>query len=348
MYIAKRHSLNWKNLIYIIILFIIILKSYLNISKNIISYDSYSDIYYPLFCEKFDFITYNYSNINQCSDYANFASGILFGKAKFTEEFSQSFKSLSLIHLVVASGSQISLIIDFVEKSLTKVGILKKLRFFILTISVFLFAYSLGFTPPIVRASIFSIILIFLSTFFGENVSGYKALLITLIIIFIIFPSWLYSISLWLSVLASLSITIANKYFRKSLFNPIIAQILILILLFPLLSQFNTSINLISIPMNIVLGLIIPYLILILFFCLIPLFNIVAEILSVIFIPFIVNVIVYIDEITKNLFILKLYKFQRLDFIIFYSTSAIILIIFDYYYTYNQNLKSKFDSQQLK
>jgi ComEC/Rec2-related protein len=337
----KPHLFSIPNFITLIILGLSIFRATFFKSSKIFGSDSYNDWYYELFCIQNIEVARTLADQVQCSDIANFASGIVFGLGKFTLEFKNEYKSLGLIHLIVASGTQVNYLFRAVDWVLIQLGIIKKIRYVFFVISCITLLMLIGYTPPLVRASIFIGIIVTLTTFFGRYITSFRALCYTLSLILIFNPQWLYSLSLWLSCLASLAIIISSEFKNSYCPQSLQDNLMVTLFLLPILSQFNSNINLVTIPLNIILAIILPYLIGVLLFCFIPIVGNLFKVFSVFGLTLIIGVISSINDITSPYFTIHINKLYQQDIIIYYSFILAILIIL---YTYKTN---KFNLQAI-
>ena len=334
----KPYLFSIPNLITLIILFIAVVRAKtFGTTKSFGAGDSYSHIYYDLFCNQYASLVNNIAVDVQCSDISNFASGIVFGIGKFTQEFKNEYKSLGLIHLIVASGTQVNYLFGAVEWVLIQLGVTKKIRYIFFILSCTGLFLLIGFTPPLIRASIFIGIIVTLTTFFGRYIHSFRALIYCLSIILLAFPTLVNSFSLWLSTLASLAIILSNELKNSYIPQPLQDNIMVTILLLPILSQFNSSLNLITIPLNIILAIIIPYLIASLLLCFVPIVGIIFRILSVYSLTFIIAIISSIDNYTSSFLTIKINKLDQLEIGTYYIFLALILIIIHTYKTHQFN-----------
>jgi competence protein ComEC len=336
----KPHLFSLSNFITLVILGLSVFRATYFKATKIIGVDSYNDWYFELFCVQNIEVYKAFADQVQCSDIANFASGIVFGLGKFTTEFKNEYKSLGLIHLIVASGTQVNYLFGAVDWILIQLGVLKKIRFIFFIISCFTLLILIGYTPPLIRASIFIGIVVTLTTFFGRFIHSLRALMYTISIVLVFNPHWLYSMSLWLSCLASFAILISAEFKNDYLPQPLQDNLLVTLFLLPILSQFNTSINLVTVPLNIILAIILPYLIGILLFCFIPIVGNIFKVLSVFSLTLIIGIISSINDFTSPYFTIHINKLNQEDIIVYYSLILLILIILYSYKTNNFNLRA--------
>jgi len=192
------------------------------------------------------------------SDLAAIGAAMVWGqKQQLSPLQYQIFQKTGLLHLLVLSGQNITLLVGFFNGLGGIIGYRIKLT---LTILVALF-YLVVFhgDPPIVRASlmaIYSALVIFQQKFTPPlYVLGFITVLLLAI-----FPAWLTSVSFWLSVSATAGIYLFYPYFqRKYRFRSGLAQTFFLslsaqILTTPILLLVFRELPLLTLPMNILVA----------------------------------------------------------------------------------------------
>jgi len=195
--------------------------------------------------------------------HASLLNGIIFGiNLKTTKVFYEQLKIVGLLHLVVLSGINIT-ILGAIVSSIT--GFLGKRASILLTIlTIILFILFVGPQAPIVRAGIMGVLTLVAVLSGRKNVILYS-LFLSFFFIAIIFPAWLGSVSLYLSYGATLGImffgqTKSNNYLWKNIKLSLAAQIFtapIIFIYFKQISLISPLSNLLvaeTIPALMVLG----------------------------------------------------------------------------------------------
>ncbi|MEX1052277.1 MAG: ComEC/Rec2 family competence protein [Patescibacteria group bacterium] len=141
--------------------------------------------------------------------HASLLNGILFGVSLNTsQEFFQQLKMVGLLHIVVLSGINITLLASIIA-SFT--GFLDKKLSSILTIlSIILFVLFVGPDPPIVRAGVMGGLSLF-AIIFGRQKSAFYLLFLSGILVLIFKFEWIASISFQLSYGATLGLILFGK-----------------------------------------------------------------------------------------------------------------------------------------
>ncbi len=171
--------------------------------------------------------------------------------------FKEMLIETGTIHVVVVSGYNISLVYSVVWALLgsfydrTKLGIG--------LVVAFLYAAISGFEPPVVRSWIMGSIA-YLGRHYGRSFPTLKVLMVSVLIMILWRPAFLFSLSFQLSFSATLSLIVFTsiveknltfvsklpELFREDLVSTIAAQILV----WPILSYYFGRVSLISIPVN--------------------------------------------------------------------------------------------------
>lgn len=192
------------------------------------------------------------------NDLAGLASAMVWGQKQHLSAYHyELFQKTGLLHLLVLSGQNITLLVSFFNSLSQALGHKVKL---IITIGIALF-YLLVFggDPPIVRSSLMAIMssLVILQQ---KNTLPIYLLFIVSSLLLLINPSWWTSLSFWLSVSATLGIQLFYPYFQaKYHFKNQLAQTFFLslsaqILTTPLLILVFREVSLITLPMNVLVG----------------------------------------------------------------------------------------------
>jgi len=147
--------------------------------------------------------------------HASLLNGILFGiNLKTTKEFYEQLKVVGLLHLVVLSGINITLLSSIISQGTQCFS--KKISILTTIILIILFVIFVGIKAPILRAA-FMGILTLVANYTGRKNYSLYALFLSFIISLIFFPSWLKNISFQLSYAATLGIILfGERNVRKS------------------------------------------------------------------------------------------------------------------------------------
>lgn len=151
-----------------------------------------------------EFIT-NLINSYLPEPHASLLMGIVLGKKlEVTTSFYQKLKDVGLIHIVVLSGMNITLLSSLVIS--TTVEFIGRRYATILTIVIIiLFILFVGIEPPLMRAAIMGILSL-IGLLYGRKTLALYTLFLSGCLMIIIWPDWLTSISFQLSFAATLGI----------------------------------------------------------------------------------------------------------------------------------------------
>lgn len=173
---------------------------------------------------------------------ASLLNGMIFGVSlKTTKEFYQQLKIVGLLHLVVLSGMNITLLAAMIS-SITKY-FSKVISTVITILTIILFVIFVGPQAPIIRAA-FMGILTHVAIITGRKNFVLYALFLSLIFIIIFWPSWLKTISLQLSYGATFGIilfgqTKSDNFVWKNLRLTLAAQIFTVPIIFIYFKQIS-------------------------------------------------------------------------------------------------------------
>ena len=200
---------------------------------------------------------------------ASLLNGIIFGiNLETTKEFYQQLKVVGLLHLVVLSGINITLLSSMVSSTTTFIS--KQLSTMITVLMIFLFVLFVGPKAPIVRAA-FMGILTHVAIMTGRKNYTIYALFLSLVFIRLFWPDWLKTVSLQLSYGATLGIILfgqsrSTNYIMKNLRLSLAAQIFtapIIFIYFKQVSLISPLANLLvaeTIPILMVFGFLTAFL----------------------------------------------------------------------------------------
>ena len=190
--------------------------------------------------------------------HASLLNGIIFGvNLKTTKEFYQQLKIVGLLHLVVLSGINITLLSSMISSSTKFLS--KQLSTLITILAIISFVIFVGPKAPIVRAG-FMGLLTHVAIITGRKNYTLYVLFLSLIFILIFWPDWLKMISLQLSYGATLGIILFgqsqsnNNYVLKNLRLTLAAQVFTV----PIIFFYFKQVSLISPLANLLVAETIP------------------------------------------------------------------------------------------
>ena len=191
------------------------------------------------------------------SPQAELLSGILLGQNKnLPGRLKLALRDTSTLHIVVASGQNLSMVAGFFLSFSGLIG-RKKATALGLLACVFYTLMS-GMQLPILRAAIM-FTFASLASFFGRVRDGWWVLLVTAALMLLVNPSWITNLSFQLSFLATFGVIVISpillKFFSKI---PIISQDLAVtiaaqVMVTPIIAQNFHQISLVSVLANILI-----------------------------------------------------------------------------------------------
>lgn len=145
--------------------------------------------------------------------HASLLNGILLGiPLKTSKEFYAQLKIVGLVHIVVLSGMNITLLSAIIIGLTYRLG--KLISTLITIVSIVLFIQFVGPAPPIVRAG-FMGILSLIAILYGRRTIALYTLILSAILLAFYRPDWLQSISFQLSYAATLGLILFSKSHKK-------------------------------------------------------------------------------------------------------------------------------------
>ena len=145
--------------------------------------------------------------------HSGLVTGIVLGsKEGLDKEFWEDLKNTGTIHVVVASGMNVSIVAKFLISFLALVLPRRKAIPFAL-VGIWSYSVLSGFDAPIIRASIMGS-LTFIAQELGRIYYAGRALVLSAGLMIIIKPEWLFDLGFILSFVATASILLADEQIR--------------------------------------------------------------------------------------------------------------------------------------
>lgn len=214
----------------------------------------------------------SYYNSTLPSPHSGLISGMVIGsKSGLTKDFWEKLKNSGTVHVVVASGMNITLVSGFLVSIIT-IFFKRKFALVLAFVGIWTYALIAGFDAPIIRAAIMGSIT-FLSQESGRINLAVRSLVISGLLMLLVFPGWIGDIGFLLSFFATLSLILFQKriqrffklvpsVIREDLSTTIAAQIGVFPILvfafgqFNILSPFINALVLWAVPLITILGII--------------------------------------------------------------------------------------------
>lgn len=186
---------------------------------------------------------------------AAIAAAIVWGQKQYLSANQyQAWQVTGLLHLLVLSGQNIMLLVSFGNLLSERLGL--KFRLMLTTAIASFYLLAFGGDPPIVRAAIMALLSV-LAINWQKTTQSVLLLFISCLIMLILRPDWLGSLSFQLSVAATFGIQVLYPYFlsRYKTRNPLIQAFMIALsaqlATTPLLLINFRRLSLISLPLNV-------------------------------------------------------------------------------------------------
>jgi len=146
--------------------------------------------------------------------YAFSRAAVLGEKAEVSKDMKDKFKYTGLAHLIVISGTHISLVVIGIVKILDGMSLGYKFKYIMALAALTFYCALIGFSPGILRAYIMGAMMILARILFEQEDSK-KSLLVSFIVIIVLNPYSLFDISMQLSYAAVVAIIFVNPEFKK-------------------------------------------------------------------------------------------------------------------------------------
>ncbi|WP_203361687.1 DNA internalization-related competence protein ComEC/Rec2 [Bacillus sp. REN10] len=139
------------------------------------------------------------------------AAALLFGDRTLAEEeMTKAYQRLGIIHLLAISGLHVGLLTAFVYYLLIRIGITKERAQLILLMALPVYALLAGGSPPVVRACLMTILILF-SIRFHRKFPPLDALSLSFLLVLLYDPYLLYQVGFQLSYLVSFSLILSSQ-----------------------------------------------------------------------------------------------------------------------------------------
>ncbi len=132
-------------------------------------------------------------------------AAILGEKAEVSRDMNDKFKYTGLAHLIVISGTHISLVIMGIVKMFDMMSLKYRFKYIGALMVLSLYCTLIGMSPGVMRAYIMGAMMLLARIMF-EKENGKKSLIISLVIILVLNPYSLFDISMQLSYMAVVAI----------------------------------------------------------------------------------------------------------------------------------------------
>ena len=146
--------------------------------------------------------------------YAFSRAAVLGEKAEVSKDMKDKFKYTGLAHLIVISGTHISLVVIGIVKILDGLSLGYRFKYLMALAALTFYCALIGFSPGILRAYIMGAMMILARILFEQEETK-KSLLVSFIVIIVLNPYSVFDISMQLSYAAVVAIIFVNPEFKK-------------------------------------------------------------------------------------------------------------------------------------
>ena len=146
--------------------------------------------------------------------YAFSRAAVLGEKAEVSKDMKDKFKYTGLAHLIVISGTHISLVVIGIVKILDGLSLGYRFKYLMALVALTFYCALIGFSPGILRAYIMGAMMILARILFEQEETK-KSLLVSFIVIIVLNPYSVFDISMQLSYAAVVAIIFVNPEFKK-------------------------------------------------------------------------------------------------------------------------------------
>ena len=252
--------------------------------------------------------------------------GMLIGQNDLTPDLSEQLKRSGVIHVVVVSGQNLTMIFAFLALwgRYTRRKVFLMISVMILSVYVFL----VGMDPPVVRAYLM-ILVVILAELLGRKYSSVQALVLTAVVMVAYNPLYIGEVSFRLSFLASLGVLVgikvttllnmAQKGFLKYLVEVYITSFFAWLMTAPVIIISFGSLSVVAPIVNLAVLWLVPIIM-------------VGGTIFMLVPDFLSSIFSYFLQILVNGFLVVVKEFAKIDIDIYEANSNISLyiVIFSY------------------
>lgn len=197
------------------------------------------------------------AKLSQNKDSLSMLKGLVLGEKTTQSTYYAIFQRAGLLHILVASGFNVSLLTSLVTKKIAFFS--RKIKFLVSLVIVWLYVWFLEGEPPLLRAGLM-LSLLMLANQVGRAISSRRVLIYSVLILLFFNLELIKSLSFWFSVLATLGLILFSgqfllfssgeltitSFFQQEFLAALAAQVLLL----PLVIWFFGELNWLSFISN--------------------------------------------------------------------------------------------------
>ena len=200
------------------------------------------------------------------NDVAGLSFGYLLGeKSELPPGVEDKMKAVGMAHIIVVSGTHLSIIIGFSKRIFSKISRLAAVYFSVVLLGIYI--TLIGFSPSVIRAS-FVAVLALIAWYFGRRQKPIRTVVMTAAFCLLVNPYFLTNISFQLSMLAYSGVVLIMPMMIRYFYgrdrpgfvgSTILSSTAAIIACFPIQMYYFGSFNLLSLLANLLILPTIPY-----------------------------------------------------------------------------------------
>ena len=237
-----------------------------NTIPNLFNYKKYlstNGIFYLMTIDKFEKVGNNTSiiyyiknkligRINNIKKSGSYVKTFVLAINEIDKDVRSSYQYNGISHLFSISGMHITLFATFLLGIMNKISYNRYFNYFIVNLFLIFFMVLVGFTASSVR-SVLMFILFSINKLFNLKIKSLDIMLIVLIILLLINPFYLYSVSFLFSYIISTGIVVANrniKRIKKKLAKNLYISFICFTFSLPICINYFNQVNVLSFVLN--------------------------------------------------------------------------------------------------
>ena len=237
-----------------------------NTIPNLFNYKKYlstNGIFYLMTIDKFEKVGNNTSiiyyiknkligRINNIKKSGSYVKTFVLAINEIDKDVRSSYQYNGISHLFSISGMHITLFATFLLGTMNKISYNRYFNYFIVNLFLIFFMVLVGFTASSVR-SVLMFILFSINKLFNLKIKSLDIMLMVLIILLLINPFYLYSVSFLFSYIISTGIVVANrniKRIKKKLAKNLYISFICFTFSLPICINYFNQVNVLSFVLN--------------------------------------------------------------------------------------------------
>ena len=237
-----------------------------NTIPNLFNYKKYlstNGIFYLMTIDKFEKVGNNTSiiyyiknkligRINNIKKSGSYVKTFVLAINEIDKDVRSSYQYNGISHLFSISGMHITLFATFLLGIMNKISYNRYFNYFIVNLFLIFFMVLVGFTASSVR-SVLMFILFSINKLFNLKIKSLDIMLIVLIVLLLINPFYLYSVSFLFSYIISTGIVVANrniKRIKKKLAKNLYISFICFTFSLPICINYFNQVNVLSFVLN--------------------------------------------------------------------------------------------------